>query len=371
MTNMKELQDVLVMLGLNVKLCPKLFSAKIGTKDVIKEEVSEKTPEELEAHFQWVQMIKKKSTIVKTSSSGKFRQSRMLKEFKKNVMWNLTGENENVKESNNESDANCSDKRAQKRCLSVKLRKLGLLQDFEGKECMKLKKSASKEECSICGGKFAKLRLHYRENHGIQVGLHEREMIKPSVNKCQKCGLEFRFKGSLSRHLRRVHNHDRKQDIDSGGMDLFYKCAECDEKFSNLRNMRRHSKDEHPKTIVEPSLQENTSVSCQDCGLVLTNMNDMSQHCQEVHKRDNDSTDNVKMEVLHKGKSSRKSKCSVCDEMITTSNLRRHIERYHEGKTYGCGECGLVFSYKDSIQRHCSNKGHDKELIYITFVDLP
>ena len=89
MTNMKELQDVLVMLGLNVKLCPKLFSAKIGTKDVIKEEVSEKTPEELEAHFQWVQMIKKKSTIVKTSSSGKFRQSRMLKEFKKNVMWNL------------------------------------------------------------------------------------------------------------------------------------------------------------------------------------------------------------------------------------------------------------------------------------------
>ena len=119
---------------------------------------------------------------------------------------------------------------------------------------MKLKKSASKEECSICGGKFAKLRLHYRENHGIQVGLHEREMIKPSVNKCQKCGLEFRFKGSLSRHLRRVHNHDRKQDIDSGGMDLFYKCAECDERFSNLRNMRRHSKDEHPKTIVEPSL---------------------------------------------------------------------------------------------------------------------
>ena len=76
MTNMKELQDVLVMLGLNVKLCPKLFSAKIDTKDVIKEEVSEKTPEELEAHFQWVQMIKKKSTIVKTSSSGKFRHSR-------------------------------------------------------------------------------------------------------------------------------------------------------------------------------------------------------------------------------------------------------------------------------------------------------
>ena len=37
---MKELQDVLVMLGLNVKLCSKLSSAKVGTGgDVIKEEL--------------------------------------------------------------------------------------------------------------------------------------------------------------------------------------------------------------------------------------------------------------------------------------------------------------------------------------------
>ena len=360
MSNMKELQDVLVMLGLNIKLSPKLFSAKIGIEgDVIKEEVSEKTPEELEEHLQWVEMIKKQSNM-RMISSGKFRQSRMLKGFKKNVMRNLTEENENVKESDNVFDAYCSDKRAQKRCLSVKLKKLELLQDFKGKKSMKLKKSVSKEECSICGGKFAKLRLHYRENHGIQVGVHGREVIKHSVNKCQKCGLEFRFKGSLSRHLRRAHNHDRKQENDPE-KDLFYKCAECDEKFSNLRIMRRHSKDEHPKTIVEPSLQDNTLVSCQDCGLVLSNKNDMNQHCQEVHKRD--STDNVNMEVLHKSKSSKKSKCSVCDEMIPGSNLRRHIERYHEGRTYGCGECGLICSYKDSIQRHCSSKGHDKELI--------
>jgi hypothetical protein len=36
--------------------------------------------------------------------------------------------------------------------------------------------------------------------------MHDREVIKPSVNKCLKCGLEFRFKGSLSRHLRSLHN---------------------------------------------------------------------------------------------------------------------------------------------------------------------
>jgi hypothetical protein len=97
-------------------------------------------------------------------------------------------------------------------------------------------------------------------------------------------------------------------------------------------------------------------------------MKDMNQHCQEVHKKNNDFTDNVKMEVLLKGKSSKKSKCNVCDEIIRTSNLRRHTERFHEGKTYGCGECGLICSYKDSIQRHCCSKGHDKELIYM-FVD--
>jgi hypothetical protein len=52
----------------------------------------------------------------------------------------------------------------------------------------------------------------------------------------------------LSRHLRRQHNHDCKQEIDSG-KDLYYKCEECDEKFSNRCNMQRHGNDKHLKMI--------------------------------------------------------------------------------------------------------------------------
>jgi hypothetical protein len=64
MTNMKELQDVLVMLGLNVKHSPKLSSAKIGTVgDVIKEEVSAKTLEDLEVRNHENQMMKKSSIV--------------------------------------------------------------------------------------------------------------------------------------------------------------------------------------------------------------------------------------------------------------------------------------------------------------------
>ena len=100
-------------------------------------------------------------------------------------------------------------------------------------------------------------------------------------------------------------------------------------------------------------------------------MNDMIQHSQEVHKRIIESTENVKMEVLHKDNSSKRIECNDCDKSFSSkSNLRKHVESYHEGKTYGCGECSVICSYRKSVNRHCAAKGHDKELIYM-FVDLP
>ena len=45
MINMRELQDVFILLGINIKLCPKLSCAKLATEtgpsggDVFKEEV--------------------------------------------------------------------------------------------------------------------------------------------------------------------------------------------------------------------------------------------------------------------------------------------------------------------------------------------
>merc|ERR1719318_2119745 len=99
MSSMKELQDVIVMLGLNVNLCPKftkeadpLESVDVKEEELDLEDVN--TPKKLEAQNNCDNLITKKLTVAKmSSSSGIFRQSRMLKEFKKNIMRNLVNEN--------------------------------------------------------------------------------------------------------------------------------------------------------------------------------------------------------------------------------------------------------------------------------------
>ena len=52
------------------------------------------------------------------------------------------------------------------------------------------------------------------------------------------------------------------------------------------------------------------------------------------------------------------------------STLRRHKERFHEGKTYGCGVCDQVCAYKRNLVIHCNSEGHDKDKIHL-IVDLP
>jgi len=86
MTNMRELQGVFILLGLNIKLCPKLSCAKFAG------------PPESESKDN--QCIKKNSTVAKMSlSNGKFTQSSLLKEFNKKIRKNLKYVNFNVEES--------------------------------------------------------------------------------------------------------------------------------------------------------------------------------------------------------------------------------------------------------------------------------
>jgi len=392
LSNMKELQDVIGMLGLNVNLCPK-FTKGTGPFEnvVVKEEVLNPedviAPKELEGPRNCDKLISKKSTVAKMSSSSEnFRQSKILKEFKKKMRNNLIGGNEDGEESveklDTDNSAHPSQKRADKalrRSSSRMLMQPGLLKEFEVKLVQSankgtLKNSLSKEEksfmCNTCGVMFSKylsLKRHYREKHGIRDQMPGGEFVKPSVNKCPECDLKFRFRSSLLRHLKRVHNNESKQDVDLE----HHKCGECDEIFSNFQNLQRHGKNHHSKISVKPVFQETSLNTSQDCGLVATSMKDMSQHCHEVHKRNKGCTESIEMEGLQQDKLIKRLKCRDCDKRFNrTADLRKHIERWHEGKTYGCGECNVIFSYRNNVVRHCVVKGHDKELIYM-FVDLP
>ena len=117
------------------------------------------------------------------------------------------------------------------------------------------------------------------------------------------------------RHFRRVHKNNRSEE------ELQFKCEVCDKKYVHLRNLQRHKQDQHFKMKVELNLQEETSVSCQDCGLVLANMEVVNQHRQEVHMSKDESKASAKIPVIP----SKRSKCSDCDKTFEkNSSLWKH-----------------------------------------------
>ena len=333
MTNMNELKNIFALLGMNVKLCPKLSSSKLAMKAVpysvaaaVSDEVLmfEDILGEMEAQHDVGPLNKKKSSNKNRFSSGK---SWLLK--KENIIRNLSEDENDIKESCEEFDTSC---KVEQRSDNVKFKQSGLLRDFkvnlvdctsEGtlKENAMSKKYAAKGErslimCNICGvevNKYAGLRRHYREKHGIQDEKSASKVIKPSVNKCPKCDKKFSFRSSLLKHLKRVHKNE-----------------------------------------------------------ILTRKGTVRKvHLQEVHKSKKESEECTKMEVMSNEILSKRKKCNECDASFNhNSSLRRHKRRFHEGKTYGCGVCDKITAYRNGMIRHCTNSGHDKDLLYI-IADLP
>jgi len=238
MTNMRELQDVFLLLGLSIKLCPKLSCAKFAKETGPSDSaVKEELLEELEGN----QIIKKKSTVAKmSSSSGKFRQSSLLKEFKKNMRRDLMDQNDNI-----EKRVEKIDDKAEERSCIVQLNQpeFGMLQDLrvnlvkcdtDGQKSVK-KRSANEEcersnTCNICSLKVAKntsLRRHYREHHGIQ-DVKVEVTCKDKQIKCSDCGKTFTTGTGLRRHKER--HHEGKT----------YGCGSCDVIFAYRHNLIKH-----------------------------------------------------------------------------------------------------------------------------------
>jgi len=337
MTNMNELHNIFTLLGMNVKLCPKLSSSRLAMKAVpyggtfVRDEVlmfEDRPLREMEAQNHAGLLIKKKSTT-KKHSSRKFQQ--FLKK-KENIMRNHFEDEKNVEESCDEFDSSC---KVEEGFDDVKFKQSGLLQDFKVNlvECTSdatfnenamSKKYVTKGErslimCNICGvevNKYASLRRHYREKHGIQDEKPACKVKKPSVNKCQNCDKKFSFRSSLLKHFKRVHKNE-----------------------------------------ILPEKRETGS--------------ERKVHHQEVLKSKDESAVCTNMEVMNNNCSSKRVECNECEASFHhNSSLGKHKRRFHEGKTYGCGVCDKIRAYRGGMLKHCSTSGHDKKLIYL-IVDLP
>ncbi|XP_018423239.1 PREDICTED: zinc finger protein 3-like [Nanorana parkeri] len=129
---------------------------------------------------------------------------------------------------------------------------------------------------------------------------------------CPECGDIFRFKLSLSVHLR-SHNHEE-----------VHPCSQCGKHFPCKSHLVRHQRSH---TGEKP-------YSCTECGKYFSHKSSLS-----VHKR------------LHTGE--KPFSCPECGKSYTQKSELIVHQRSHTGeRPFCCPECGKSFSDKTKLSRH-------------------
>ena len=168
------------------------------------------------------------------------------------------------------------------------------------------------------------------------------ELVTAKENKCTKCSKTFKYKDTLKRHFRTEHSGFR------------YKCNKCDQEFNNSGNMSRHKRRFHksdkkdiPKSVRNPSLEENTRPIGNSEKSVAQN----SHKCGKCDKKYlNKASLLAHIQSIHEGKT---HNCQKCDkEFISKTNLNTHNLNIHEGQKHKCETCGKEFPQRSSLTNH-------------------
>jgi len=281
MKNLKELQGVLSLLGLNVKLCPKLMPSKLFKKIFLSKCASVVKVEACSVN-EFAQY--KKPSVVKNSSLN------ALKDFKAVLKRRLLASKGDQTDKCEEADENVpvseqpvkinpivdSDDR-------VEFKQLGLLRDFKvnlincgsdeniSEETMKPFKDEN-NVCNVCGGEFstfASLKRHYCEQQS-------------PVKTCPYCKLTLKSTGALMRHIKWMHTKKNPTERDQRkGKDMKvsseqarqYECQGCGKIYSHPKSLQRHIIKKHAVK----------KFKCQSCGKTYSHPTSLRRHLSKEH----------------------------------------------------------------------------------------
>jgi len=285
MTSLKELQGVMILLGVNIRIGPKLKYGKVydqsdlsGTSmNTVKDEIVDTM--EVFGHSDGDtptkhQKNKKPSVAKKSSANVKFKQCGLFKDFKVNMVRSHANE-----ENNNEEEGS-----------------------------------------------------NLSENvHGIDKNMRQNDRHEPSENKhkldfkglkyqCQDCNLVYSSKENLQNHMCDKH-------IVAEGKDK-YQGEDCDLKSTNKAILKTHRVSSHLfgitstrelDTVIESMMTKGNPVdggeslwSCAMCDKKLKKKSHMQMHVEAFHIEG----------VTHK--------CDVClSDFKTRSSLKAHVWRIH------------------------------------------
>ena len=143
---------------------------------------------------------------------------------------------------------------------------------------------------------------------------------------------------SLPDNIRNVDDNSSKQEIFSEsceglGKAIEHKCFKCDKKYSSLVDLGVHLNNDHERTSKE-------TYQCPACIKSHATSTKLRLHIESVH-----------LKV--------KSKCPVCQKMVSPNNLRIHMEVAHKSdkvnKPFKCDECEFSSHAKKYLKQHISN----------------
>lgn len=213
--------------------------------------------------------------------------------------------------------------------------------------------------------------------------------------KCLQCTLTFKKISHLNRHIRIIHNKEKKYKCTkcdarfttneslsyhkkwhTGVKDV--ECPHCERKFLVQKNLRKHMNKHHPGLA---PIRKKKANHCEICNSVFSRKERLEYHMLEKHPANNPDREcricGQKFETdaecfSHANAHSDMAKvpvakCPHCDLYCSSkNNLKRHVDRVHLNiKKYLCNECGKRFKGRDAfiyhVKRHADPHGRDFE----------
>ncbi|XP_060094636.1 zinc finger protein 397-like [Heteronotia binoei] len=204
---------------------------------------------------------------------------------------------------------------------------------------------------------------------------HQRFHTREKPYQCPDCGESFVWSNSLAVH-RKIHVEGKTSVIlpceKQQGKGMICICCECGESFSNTSDLDSHQCgfsakkgfcclvcgkrfcDKARLKRHQPLHTGEKPYKCPDCGERFMWSSSFSRH-RKIHigaKRASQSP-------CRQGENYR---CSKCGEILSAQEWNRHqcINSADPLRPYKCPECGEVFRWKSSLERHRKNHKREK-----------